>query len=97
MLFKVYKGTLEDKQDFVFAFGGEDFLEEFLVQYYSENDPPEELIVPEPLDESLVEFLAHVKGKKVKVAVPKQGDKKELLDLVLKNVEIGFFGGQEKA
>ena len=63
MLFKVYKGTLEDKQDFVFAFG-EDFLEEFLVQYYSENDPPEELIVPEPLDESLVEFLAHVKGRK---------------------------------
>lgn len=95
MLFKVYKGTLEDKQDYVFAYG-EDFLEEFLVQYYSENEPPGELILPEPLDESLVDFLAHVKGKKVKVTVPKQGEKKELLDLAGKNVEIGFFGDRKK-
>ncbi|MCQ1536528.1 excinuclease ABC subunit C [Methanosarcina sp. KYL-1] len=95
MLFKVYKGTLEDKQDYVFAFG-EAFLEEFLVQYYSENEPPEELILPEPLDASLEEFLAHVKGKKVKVTVPKQGEKKELLDLAGKNVEIGFFGDRKK-
>ncbi|WP_440955196.1 excinuclease ABC subunit UvrC [Methanosarcina sp. Mfa9] len=95
MLFKVYKGTLEDKQDYVFAYGG-DFLEEFLVQYYSENEPPGELIVPEPLDESLEDFLAHVKGKKVKVTVPKQGEKKELLDLAGKNVEIGFFGDRKK-
>ena len=28
MLFKVYKGTLEDKQDYVFTYG-ENFLEEF--------------------------------------------------------------------
>ncbi len=95
MLFKVYKGTLEDKQDYVFAFG-ENFLEEFLVQYYSENEPPEELILPEPLEESLVDFLSHVKGTKVKVTVPKQGEKKELLALALKNVEIGFFGDRKK-
>ncbi len=95
MLFKVYKGTLEDKQDYVFAYG-ENFLEEFLVQYYSENDPPEELILPEPLEESFADFLSHVKGVKVKVTVPKQGDKKELLDLALKNVEIGFFGDRKK-
>ncbi|HII02908.1 TPA: excinuclease ABC subunit C [Methanosarcinaceae archaeon] len=95
MLFKVYKGTLEDKQDYVFAYG-EEFLEEFLVQYYSENEPPGELIVPESLDESLADFLAHVRGKKVKVTVPKQGEKKELLDLAGKNVEIGFFGDRKK-
>ena len=55
MLFKVYKGTLEGKEDFVFA-KVENFLEEFLVQYYSEDEPPEELIMAEALDESLVEF-----------------------------------------
>ena len=65
MLFKVYKGTLEDKQDYVFAFG-ENFLEEFLVQYYSENEPPEELILPEPLEESLVDFLFTCERKKSK-------------------------------
>lgn len=95
MLFKIYKGTLEDKQDYVFALG-ENFLEEFLVQYYSENEPPEELILPEPLEESFADFLSYVKGTKVKVTVPKQGEKKELLDLVLKNVEIGFFGDRKK-
>ena len=95
MLFKVYKGTLEDKQDYIFAYGG-DFLEEFLVQYYSENEPPGELIVPELLEESLADFLAHLRGKKVKVTVPKQGEKKELLDLAGKNVEIGFFGDRKK-
>ncbi|HSD56652.1 MAG TPA: excinuclease ABC subunit C, partial [Methanotrichaceae archaeon] len=95
MLFKVYKGTLEGKEDFVFAWS-ESFLEEFLVQYYSENEPPEELIVAEAPDDSLVEFLAHRKGKKVRATVPKQGEKKELLELAKKNVEIGFFGDKKK-
>jgi excinuclease ABC subunit C len=95
MLFKVYKGTLEGKEDFVFA-NNENFLEEFLVQYYSENDPPEEMIVPEELDDSLVDFLSHSKGKSVKVVVPKRGEKKELLDLTKKNVELGFFGDRKK-
>jgi excinuclease ABC subunit C len=95
MIFKVYRGTLEGREDFVFA-RNESFLEEFLVQYYSDNEPPEELIVPEALDHALVEFLAHVKGKKVRATVPKQGRKKDLLDLAQRNVEIGFFGDKMK-
>ena len=95
MLFKVYKGTLEGKEDFVFAYN-ENFLEEFLVQYYSENEPPEELIVPEVLEDSIEGFLSHVKGKSVRVTIPKQGEKKVLLDLAKKNVEIGFFGDRKK-
>ena len=95
MLFKVYKGTLEGKEEFVFAHN-EDFLEEFLVQYYSENEPPEELIIGEKLDGALEEFLSHVSGKKVRVTVPKQGEKKELLELAKKNIEIGFFGDRMK-
>jgi excinuclease ABC subunit C len=86
---------LEGKEDFVFAWS-DNFLEQFLVQYYSENEPAEELILSEPLDESLVEFLTHVKGKKVRVTVPKRGEKKELLDLAKKNVEIGLFGDRKK-
>ena len=39
MLFKVYKGTLEGKEDFVFAFN-ENFLEEFIVQYYFGDPAP---------------------------------------------------------
>lgn len=95
MLFKVYRGTLEGKEEYQFPYI-EDFLEEFIVQYYSENEPPEELITSEPLDDSLVEFLSHVKGKKVRVTIPKQGEKKELLLLSQKNLEIRFFGDRAK-
>lgn len=95
MIFKVYKGTLEDKESFIFS-RSDSLLEEFLVQYYSENEPPEELIVAEELDESLSDFLSHIKGKKVRITVPKQGEKKELLELARKNVEIGFFGDRLK-
>jgi excinuclease ABC subunit C len=95
MLFKVYRGTLEGKEDYVFA-QSENFLEEFLVQYYSEHEPPDELIMHEPLEEPLVDFLSHVRGKEVHVTVPKQGEKKELLELAKKNVEIGFFGDRMK-
>ncbi len=95
MLFKVYRGTLMGKEEFVFAHG-ENFLEEFIVQYYSENESPEELIVEKALEESLVDFLTHIKGKKVRVTIPKQGEKKELLDLARKNVEVGFFGDRKK-
>ncbi len=95
MLFKVYRGTLEGKEEFVFA-QSENFLEEFLVQYYSEREPPEELILGEPMDESLVDFLSHLKGKKVHITVPKQGEKKELLELARKNLDIGFFGDRMK-
>jgi len=88
-------GTLLGKEEFIFAHN-ENFLEEFIVQYYSENEPAEELIVEEALDESLADFLAHVKGKKVRVTVPKQGEKRELLDLARKNLEISFFGDRKK-
>ncbi|VVB68649.1 UvrABC system protein C [uncultured archaeon] len=95
MLFKVYQGTLLGKEEFIFAHN-ENFLEEFLVQYYSENEPGEELIVEEALDESLADFLACVKGKKVRITVPKQGEKRELLDLARKNLEISFFGDRKR-
>jgi excinuclease ABC subunit C len=95
MLFKVYRGTLEGKEDYVFA-QSDNFLEEFLVAYYSEHEPPEELILDEILEPSLVDFLTHLKGKKVRVTVPKQGEKKDLLELAKKNVEIGFFGDRQK-
>ncbi len=95
MLFKVYRGTLEGKEVYQFP-SSEDFLEEFIVQYYSDKEPPEELIVPEPFDDSLVEFLAHVRGKKVRVTVPRQGEKKELLLLAQMNLEISFYGDRAK-
>jgi excinuclease ABC subunit C len=97
-LFNVYKGMLENKQVFTFERMGEDFFEEFLVQYYSQygHSVPGELIVPGPVSDSLVSFLSMKAGKTVRVRVPQRGEKKQLLDLVLKNIEMTFFGDTEK-
>jgi len=91
MLFNIYKGTLWNKNEFVFPVSPE-FLEEFLVQYYSENPVPRELIVPEVLPDSMVSFLTGRRGARVVVTVPKRGAKHQLLRLVQKNIELGFFG-----
>lgn len=89
MVFSVEKGLLSGKQEYSFLFS-EDFLEEFLVQYYADRVPPAELILPRPVDEALAGYLAERKGRAVQLTVPKAGEKKKLLDLVEKNLEHAF-------
>ena len=95
MLFNIYKGTLSNKTEFVFDYTI-DFFEEFIVQYYSDNLVPKELIVPNRLSESVVKFLNNKKGSKVKVIKPEKGEKRQLLALVLKNIDITFFSDIDK-
>jgi len=94
-LFNSRRGILENKQDFEFRYN-DNFLEEFLVQFYSEDEIPREIILPEKVDGEIVKFLSKLRGKRVRVTVPKKGEKKELLDLVMKNIEIALFGDLEK-
>ncbi|HQF16907.1 MAG: excinuclease ABC subunit C [Methanosaeta sp. PtaB.Bin039] len=91
MLFKVHSGTLHGKEEFAFPFR-EGFLEEFLVQYYSENPVPSEIILQDRLEDPLVEFLGRMKGQKVRATVPRQGEKRVLLDLAERNVETAVYG-----
>ena len=95
MLFNIYKGTLNNKAEFVFTYNN-DFLEEFIVQYYSDNPVPKELIVPKKLTESIETFLEEKKGSKIKIIKPEKGEKRQLLNLVLKNIEITFFADIDK-
>ncbi len=97
LLFNVRKGVVEDKQEFVFQ-EKEDFLEEFLVQFYNEQNIPAEIILPVEVNSSLGEYLSKKKGLKgkVKIIVPRSGEKKELLDFVSKNITATFFAGKER-
>ncbi|VVB78930.1 UvrABC system protein C [uncultured archaeon] len=90
LLFKIYKGTLENKEEFEFDYE-EDFIEDFLTQYYSENSIPKEIILPHKVEDTIKIFLEKKANKKINIVVPEKGEKKELLDLVLKNIEIIFF------
>jgi len=95
ILFNVHKGILENKQEFEFEYD-DDILEEFIIQYYSENPVPAELLLPRGVDDSLALFLETRRGAAVHVKVPKKGEKKQLLELVKKNIEVTFFGDVEK-
>jgi excinuclease ABC subunit C len=89
MLFNINRGMLENKQSFVFD-KNIGFLDEFILQYYSENRIPRELILPKEIDKSLRDLF------KFRPVVPEKGVKKRLLDLVDKNIELQFFSGSRK-
>ena len=90
LLFNVYKGTLANKQEFVFDKKA-GFLDEFMIQYYSSNDVPKEVVLPLAVDPSIGLFLEKKRGGKAILTVPKVGDKKKLLSLAKKNIELSFF------
>lgn len=106
ILFNAKKGILENKQFFDFEWTP-NFLEEFLVQFYSDYDCPKEVVLP-PLDISSGDDLTgqavkidkglrdFIKDKDGRIVVPKQGEKMELLDLVKKNIDIAVFGDSDK-
>ena len=95
LLFNVRKGVVEEKQEFVFP-KTEDFLEEFLVQFYDSANIPDEIILPIEVSAGLEEYLNKKADKKIKIIVPLSGEKKELLDFVSKNITATFFAGKER-
>jgi excinuclease ABC subunit C len=95
ILFNIYKGTLSNKIEFIFDYY-EDFFEEFILQYYSDNPVPKEIILPVTIGYSLHHFLENKRGGKVRIIKPRRGEKKQLLDLVRKNIELSFFADINK-
>lgn len=95
LLFHIYKGTLTEKNEFIFDYT-EDFFDEFIVQYYSDNKIPKEIILPFKISDAMISFLQTKKGGKVIITIPIKGDKKHLLELVDKNIDKTFFRGLDK-
>ena len=85
-VFNAERGILTNKDEFEFDYSRE-FLEEFILQYYDMGVIPREIIVPEEVGEALATYLSEKRGAPVKIIVPQKGEKKDLLDLVKKNVE----------
>jgi len=96
LVFSIRKGVLEDKQEYNFPYLP-DFFEEFLTQYYDSAPIPQELIIPEEIDPSFIDYLSEKSKRKVSVIVPQKGDKKELLELVSHNINTTFFAGSQRA
>ena len=95
LVFNIRKGILEGKQKFSFP-NMAGVLEEFIVQFYTTNKIPPLIILPEKIDSSIKKYLEKIKGNKVEIVIPTRGEKKKLLELVMKNVEATFFSNLEK-
>ena len=85
-------GRLYDKEDFLIKNFDETDLpmarREFIMQYYEmrENIPPVVTLDGEVEDSELLEQrLSELKGKKVKFAYPKRGEKHDILEMCRKN------------
>ena len=72
---------------------GEEFLSGFLVQFYGRNSfIPGTLLLPFELGDRVVleEWLAEKRGGKVKLQVPKRGERRRLLELATENARVKF-------
>lgn len=65
-------------------------LQSFLSQFYGDNNfPPDEIILSHEIEEKdlLEEVLSGIAARKIKIIIPKLGDKKELIKDALRNAE----------
>ncbi len=91
-LFSIDKGVLSGKREFRFD-DEEGIFQTFVKQYYATRPIPSEIVVSEPLwedgaeHEALEGYLARLKGAKVALTLPQQGEKAALARLALKNLE----------
>lgn len=85
--FNVVQGLVSGKKEFTTQ--RNDFSE-FLRRYYDTHAIPEEIIIPQQLEDAaaLEAYLSERKGKKVAITVPQRGSKKDLLALLQQNLEV---------
>ncbi|MEO5819565.1 MAG: excinuclease ABC subunit UvrC [Vicinamibacteraceae bacterium] len=63
-----------------------------LSQFYAVHVPPAEVHVPEPLEDTAAveEWLSSRAGRRVRIVVPKRGDKRSLLELATRNARVAY-------
>ncbi|MDD3263288.1 MAG: excinuclease ABC subunit UvrC [Candidatus Nanoarchaeia archaeon] len=90
VVFYVRDGILNGKNEYTIDYI-EDFFDEFVKTFYSQNEIPKKIIIPHELsDDSIYEYLNHLANRKVEFIIPKRGDKKNLLELAKNNIEIKY-------
>ena len=90
-IFTVSKGVISGKQEYRIEYTG-DVFEEFIRRYYSSKKIPYEIVLSQDIEdrEVLGEYLSKLRNAKVIITVPEKGDKKELIELALKNASINL-------
>jgi len=83
-------GIIRDSNRFSFDLVGDNTFPNFLFQYYTTNPIPKNVIVSqEPENKNLLKSLLSEKaGFDVEIIKPKRGKRKEMINLVMKNINL---------
>ncbi|MFQ5781806.1 MAG: excinuclease ABC subunit UvrC [Nitrosopumilus sp.] len=97
MNFRMINGVIRDSDKFFFDLVGDNTFSNFLYQYYSTHKIPKFIFVSElPENQKLLEsLLSEQAGFSVKILTPSKGKKKEIINLILKNIELIHSKGEE--
>jgi excinuclease ABC subunit C len=90
MNFRMINGVIRDSDKFFFDLVGDNSFSNFLFQYYSTHKIPKFILVSEIPDnkELLESLLSEQAGFSVRIQCPKRGKRKEIIDLILKNIKL---------
>jgi len=90
MNFRMINGVIRDSDKFFFDLVGDNSFTNFLFQYYSTHKIPKFILVSElPENKKLLEsLLSEQSGFNVQILTPTKGKKKDIIDLILKNIDL---------
>ena len=90
MNFRMINGVIRDSDKFFFDMVGDNSLSNFLYQYYSTHKIPRFVLLSEPLqNRDLMEsLLSGQAGFRVQILVPAKGKRREIIDLILRNIRL---------
>lgn len=99
MSFRLSNGVIKDRNKFSFDLVGDNTFSSFLSQYYSTNPIPKYVVVSEMPDkkEILEEVLARSSGFSVHIIVPTSGKRREIIELIMKNISLVITKGADPA
>ncbi|MHA7646945.1 excinuclease ABC subunit UvrC [Nitrosopumilus sp. S4] len=97
MNFRMINGVIRDSDKFFFDLVGDNSFTNFLYQYYTTHKIPKFVLVSElPDNQKLLEsLLSKHAGFNVQILQPKKGKRKEILNLIMKNIELIHSKGGE--
>ncbi len=97
MNFRMINGVIRDSDKFFFDLVGDNTFSNFIFQYYSTHKIPKVILVSElPENKKLLEsLLSDQAGSQVQLLCPTRGKRKEIINLILKNIQLVHSVGGE--
>lgn len=99
MSFRLSNGIIKDRNKFSFDLVGDNSFSSFLSQYYATNPIPRFVVASEIPDKKdiLEEVLSRKSGTSVNIVVPTSGKRREIINLIMKNLLLTITKGADPA